>query len=385
MHIVEIPSFFPPYGGEFCLEQSHALMARGHRVTIIACVQMSIKRSVKDFVFFPFSTEKEEIEGVIVERRFLRGIPRVPRLNERRWVTAVMKMFDAYVVREGLPDIIHAHCAKWAGRAAMEISRKYDVPFVITEHLSADVFKTEFAPGSDAWQIPMLREAYENADMVVPVSEELVDNLSPYFGTDYHWKAISNTVDTDFFAFKERRHEDGRTFTFCCLANFWPLKRYDILFEAFSKMPDNVNLVVAGRGTDSQAFKDLLAGYACAKRVKMLGRIEKEEVRSLLYRSDCLVLASQSEAQPLSLVEAMSTGIPVIATDIIPKSISRFEGCHIVPVNDAEALAAEMKAVSEGTCIDGKALSEDIARNFSPEIIGKELENLFLQIHNSRS
>ena len=49
MHIVEIPSFFPPYGGEFCLEQSKALRSLGHEVRIISNVQLSVKKSPKDY------------------------------------------------------------------------------------------------------------------------------------------------------------------------------------------------------------------------------------------------------------------------------------------------------------------------------------------------
>ena len=42
MHILEIPSFFTPYGGEFCLEQAKALKALGHEVRILSNVQLGI-------------------------------------------------------------------------------------------------------------------------------------------------------------------------------------------------------------------------------------------------------------------------------------------------------------------------------------------------------
>ena len=44
MHILEIPSFFIPYGGEFCIEQSRALTMIGHEVRIMANVYLSVKR-----------------------------------------------------------------------------------------------------------------------------------------------------------------------------------------------------------------------------------------------------------------------------------------------------------------------------------------------------
>ena len=116
MHIVEIPSFFPPYGGEFCLEQSKALARRGRRVSILANVQLSVLRSMREFLTMPYSKETLEIEGVRVERRFMRGLPKSARCNAERWVRRVERMFDEYVATNGVPDIIHAHCAKWEGK-----------------------------------------------------------------------------------------------------------------------------------------------------------------------------------------------------------------------------------------------------------------------------
>lgn len=385
MHIVEIPSFFPPYGGEFCLEQSKALARRGHKVSILANVQLSVRRSMREFLTMPYGKEILEMEGVRVERRYMRGLPKSARPNAERWVRRVERMFDEYVEANGVPDIIHAHCAKWGGQAAMIISKRYHIPYVVTEHLSYEVFASEFTEHDDAWQIPVLKRVYAEADMVVTVSDELVDNLSPLFGKDYRHTTISNTVDTEFFKYKPRVLGDGHTFTFCCLANFWPLKRYDVLLEAFSRLPEDTSLLIAGRGTDNRDFRALLSKYPCASRVKALGRIEKPSVRDVLYASDCLVLASESESQGLCLVEAMSTGIETIATDAIPQNVSRYEGCHTVPVGDVKALAEQMKAVMSVRNVDGRQLSEAIDKDFSPQVIGEKLENLFLEIKNRRA
>ncbi len=385
MHIVELPSFFPPYGGEFCLEQSKALARRGHKVSILANVQLSVRRSVREFLTMPYGKEMLEIEGVRVERRFMRGLPKSARRNAERWVRRVERMFDEYVEANGVPDIIHAHCAKWGGQAAMIISKRYHIPYVVTEHLSYEVFASEFTEHDDAWQIPLLKRVYAEADRVVTVSDELVDNLSPLFGKDYRHTTISNTVDTEFFKYKPRVWEDGHRYTFCCLANFWPLKRYDVLLDAFCRLPEDTSLLIAGRGTDNRSFQALLMKYPSVSRVKVLGRIEKQSVRNVLYASDCLVLASESESQGLCLVEAMSTGIQTIATDAVPLNVSRYEGCHTVPVGDVKALAEQMKKVMAEGNVDGRHLSEAIDKDFSPKVIGEKIEKLFLEIIELRT
>lgn len=375
MHILEIPSFFTPYGGEFCLDQARALKAAGHEVRILSNVQLGVTIGAKGYLSLPYSRYEHEVEGITVCQSFQRGVPMAVRWNVRRWVRIVCEMFDAYVAKYGVPDVLHAHCSKWAGYAAMQISRKYHVPYVITEHLSRLVFEKEFGPApSDAWQIPLLREAYEQADLVIPVSEELVENIACYFGKDYRWQAVSNTIDVDFFQYRLRQSREGRPFRFCCLANFWPLKGYDVLLPAFRQLREkraDVELHIAGRGTDSAACRKMLF-----EGMVIHGLISRDAVRDLLYQSDALVLASRSEVQPLVLLEAMSTGIPMIATTCVPQSLRLQDGCRIVAVDDVDGLSAAMADVMTQT-VDGRQLSQQVREMASPEVIGRQLVSLF--------
>ena len=375
MHILEIPSFFTPYGGEFCLNQARALKAVGEEVRILSNVQLGVTIGAKGYLSLPYSRYEHEVEGITVCQSFQRGVPMAVRWNVRRWVRIVCEMFDAYVAKYGVPDVLHAHCSKWAGYAAMQISRKYQVPYVITEHLSRLVFEKEFGPApSDAWQISLLREAYEQADLVIPVSEELVENIACYFGKDYRWQAVSNTIDVDFFQYRSRQSREGRPFRFCCLANFWPLKGYDVLLPAFRQLREkraDVELHIAGRGTDSAACRKMLF-----EGMVIHGLISRDAVRDLLYQSDALVLASRSEVQPLVLLEAMSTGIPVIATTCVPQSLRLQDGCRIVAVDDVDGLSAAMADVMTQT-VDGRQLSQQVREMASPEVIGRQLVSLF--------
>ena len=376
MHILEIPSFFTPYGGEFCLDQARALKAVGHEVRILSNVQLGVTIGLKGYLCLPYRRYEHQRDGITVCQSFQRGVPMVIRWNVRRWVRIVCSMFEDYVNKYGVPDVLHAHCSKWAGYAAMQISRKYHIPYVITEHLSRLVFEKEFGPApSDAWQIPLLKEAYEKANLVIPVSEELVENIACYFGKNYRWQAVSNTIDTDFFHYQARKPLDGRPFRFCCLANNWPMKGYDILIPAFRQLRElgkNVELHIAGRGTDSAEFRSLLSDGMITH-----GLINKEAVRELLYQSDALVLASRSEVQPLSLLEAMSTGIPVISTECVPQSLRIEGGSTIVPIDDVRALAEAMSDVTNNSPVDGQWLSQEVKRMASPEVIGRKLEQLF--------
>lgn len=380
MRILEIPSFFTPYGGEFCLEQAKALQRQGHDVLILSHVQLAITKGLKDYLTLPYGLSVSKREGITVWQTFQRGVPKVIRWNVEHWVKGVRRLFDAYVRLYGYPDLIHAHCCKWAGYAAMEISRDCGIPYVITEHLSLMSLTQEFGPApSDAWQIPLLRDAYHRAALVIPVAAELVQDTVCYYGQDYHWESLSNVVDTDYYRYQSRQPLSDKAFTFCCVAAYDYRKGYDVLAEAFrmvrAQLPD-VRLAIAGAGTDSRAAQKLLA----MDGVELLGGLDKPKIRELLYASNALVLPSRSEVQPLVVLEAMSTGIPVVATTSVPQN-ERLDGaCSIVATDDAKALAQAMQEmVANYSQYDGEAIARQIQAFASPEVVGKRLTELFAQ------
>ena len=325
------------------------------------------------------------MEGVTVYQSYQRGLPRMVHHNVERWVGIVRSMFRDYVKRHGKPDVLHAHCAKWAGYTAMLIGEEYGIPYVITEHLPLMLLEQEFGKApSDAWQIPLLKQAYERAACVIPVSEELVDDIACYYGKDYRWQYVSNTIDTGFFHYQRREPKEGRAFRFCCLADYYYRKGYDVLFEAMRQLQQSgvsIELHIAGLFTDSRACRTAIENLGL-KDVTCYGRLDKKGVRDLLYRADALVLASRSEVQPLVLLEAMSTGIPVVSTECVPRC-QRLSGCTIVPIGDAEALSQAMLQVADRTESDRKQYSEQVSQLASPDIVGRQLEAIFNEIVKS--
>jgi glycosyltransferase involved in cell wall biosynthesis len=380
MHILEIPSLFPPFGGLFCLDQAKALSLAGHEVRILSNVQLSVRINRWRYLTYPYGRHWMDMDGILVYQSYQRGIPKLIRPNVKRWVSIVRSMFEDYMRQYGKPDILHAHAINWAGYAAMLIGRDYHIPYVVTEHSSRLVFESEYGPApSDTWQIPMLREAYKHAARVIPVSEELVDNIACYFGNDYQWTAISNVVDVDFFHYQQRSPLQERPFRFCCIANNLPTKGYDVLLPAFKLLHQhhpNVELYMAGYGTGTKAFRSQL-DTSC---MYAYGKVDKKGVRDLLYQCDAFVLASRSEAQPLVLLEAMSTGIPVIATECTPRSLRIEDSCTIVPIGNVEALFNAMKKLAEQPQFDGHHLVEEVHRLASPVSVGHQLEDLFRAI-----
>jgi len=91
------------------------------------------------------------------------------------------------------------------------------------------------------------------------------------------------------------------------------------------------------------------------------------------------VLASRSEVQPLSMMEAMSTGCVAIATSCIPKTLCQ-AGCRVVPIDDVSALSNEMEQAMHASVKEGVENSRNIKVLASPTAVGKQLSDVMKEV-----
>lgn len=92
------------------------------------------------------------------------------------------------------------------------------------------------------------------------------------------------------------------------------VKRAHLAVSAIESLPD-ARLVIAGEGPERARIEELARGARVGERVRLLGRVEDEAKALLLNAADALILPSEHEGQPLVLLEAMSLGVPVVATE----------------------------------------------------------------------
>lgn len=361
-------------------------MGRGHQVGVLHCQQLGV--TVYPWHFLTARTDRwhEEMKPfgdkrtLNIYRTNMRGIPHSIRQNQQRYCRIIEEMFREYCDRYGTPDILHAHCTQWAGTAAARISRLTGIPYCITEHLSAGIYRSAYGEHWERapWAQNVIREAMEQAQCVIPVADELVSGLTPLFGRNYRWQTVSNVIDTNFYAYRDREPREGRAFRFCCLANangaFLRMKGYDTLLAAFSQMK-NCELHIAGRETNGKALAAMIAGMENKANIHVHGELSRSEVRQLLYSSDALVLASRSEVQPLVLMEAMATGIPVVTTTAAPMSLRIPGACFTAAIGSHESLCSAMTAVQAVS--PSPVISNAIERMASAETVSEKLERIF--------
>ena len=219
-----------------------------------------------------------------------------------------------------------------------------------------------------------------------------------------HWKnkypflsdkslVIYNGVDTSYFnnvSFIEKGialkkslciPEDSKVI--CCIAGFRSEKGHDILVEAFSSLRTDAYLVLAGEGILKQSIKDLVKKKGIAHKVKFLGVVR--DVRPVLAASDISVLASTSvETFSIAMLESMSMGIPVLATDIggLSEAIIPGKTGDLVPIGNSgllrlsidNMLSKEHRFFRMKNCC-----RKVVIENFSVKKMALTTEKLFLE------
>jgi glycosyltransferase involved in cell wall biosynthesis len=154
---------------------------------------------------------------------------------------------------------------------------------------------------------------------------------------------IPNVVDTEYFSPSARRPPRG-PFRFVAIAILVKSKGVHFLIEALSKVREiDAVLEVVGDGPERSRLERLAADLGLAGRVNFLGRLARGGVREALWRADALVVASVRETFGVVVVEAMSCGLPVVATiSGGPEDVIEERSGVLVPPGDVDALAAAL-------------------------------------------
>ncbi|MDQ2982467.1 MAG: glycosyltransferase family 4 protein [Actinomycetota bacterium] len=122
-------------------------------------------------------------------------------------------------------------------------------------------------------------------------------------------------------------------------------KDFQTLLEALAGVEHPYRARIVGDGPERDALEATIARLGLEDRVELIG--ERRDVAELLAESDLFVLSSRSEGLPMSILEAMATGLPVIASDVGGVSEAVEDGVTglLVPPSDPAALAAGLGAL----------------------------------------
>lgn len=293
----------------------------------------------------------------------------LPQLRGRRAPVDVLQF--ARLVRSLRPDVFHAHLT-WPlacelGLLGAGLSR---VPAVVATHqLFLDV------SGKRAWLAP--RVVWRSVDRHIAVSESVARSLREKLHVDGrkitvvpNGVPLDGTPDTSV---------QGTPPVVVTTAQLRAHKGHEYLLQAARELPD-VRFLFVGEGPERQQLESLARSLGVDDRVDFLGF--RSDVRELLRRCDLFVLPSLDEGLPLSVLEAMTAGKPVVATRAGGTDEAVEDGVTgiVVEPRDVKALAAAIRAVLGDPALAARMGAAGRARvesTFSSDAMGDAVTEVY--------
>jgi len=368
MKIAQIICSYPPYRGGMgnsVFENSKYLRKLGHSVE----------------VFTPLYNESEtKLPNVNYEKPSF-SFGKAARIN------FFLNKLSRY-------DIVHLHYP-FFGTAELFVKWKKEnpnVPLVITYHMDATaqgckglVFKI--------YSKILMPKILNSADVLIASTFDFISNSEAkniYKKTKQKWYEVPFGVDTEKFKIREKdeklfeKHnldKNKKTILFVGgMDKGHHFKGVPILLEALSKNND-WQCILIGEGGLKKGFEDLANKLNLSERVKFVGNVTDELLPMYYNLTDLFVLPSinNAEAFGIVLLEALASGVPVVATNLPGVRKIAEKGGSVVEVNDPESLARGIESTLKKYEDKNlkKELREMVQKDYSWESAVASLEKIY--------
>lgn len=373
-----IPSKENPQWGCFEKDQAEALAKLGHKVVVLSIdARFEKKRgslglhrlSINGVEYYNYVM----LPGTLISKIFGYDLY-LSKFKFGRFY----RVFKIIEKKHGRPEVIYSHFF-WNTSLAVKLKAKIDVPVVAIEHL-ARFNEDKLSVKDEKWA----DFAFTGCDALIAVSNSLAINLKRRFGKSC--TVVHNMYGSEFGVMgKMKTYKKSDPVIFVSAASLVYRKGFDVLIKAFAKanIPKNrwvLNII--GWGEEKANLEQLIKDNDLEANVNLLGKKGKNEIARELRKSDVFVLPSRNENFSVSVLEALSVGLPVLATDCggIRECISENNGI-IVPVDDILSMANALEDFVENIhTYNREEIAKDCAKKFSNKAIGELLTSVFQNV-----
>lgn len=288
--------------------------------------------------------------------RYLLSIALTRRYGARRDVLRNLLVYRRFL-DEVRPDLIHVQhpLDRFVYARLVRRLERWRMPLVVTAH-------SLFGEHSDATIRDLMAPNLRAADRVIAVSDHIAEQTIQLGVDPRRVRVIRSGVDTQRFqprdkvAARLRLGVAEETCLVLFVGNLEPRKQVDVLLMALAQVRHelpSVQLLVAGSGESAGAddqterLRRLTDELGLNDAVRFVGRLSEEGLLDAYAAADVFALPSSSEAQGIVALEAMASGLPVVASAVgglIGTIDDGRTGC-LVPAGDVAALARRLVEV----------------------------------------
>ncbi len=345
--LVATDNYYPNVNGSsyFTQRLSHYLQERGHDVLVFA-PSLNAK------------TEKTTIQGVNVF-----GITSVPLLVYKgfRWSLPFLAFRQMRkMVEEFEPDVIHIQDHFFICSMLQRIANKKHIPIIGTNHFMPENLvhylhlpeKGEKAVANLGWR--HFRSIYEKLNLVTTPTEAAA-NLLRNIGFSLPVLAVSCGIDRKIFNPEidgseiKKRYNVPAVPTFLYVGRLDKEKNVDLLLRAFAEASatNPAHFVIAGKGAETENLRSLVNELRIKEKVTFTGYVDDKDLPALYHIADCFVIAGIAELQSLVTMEAMASGLPVIAVNAValPELVHHGQNGFLFEIEDFNGLTTSMNKI----------------------------------------
>jgi teichuronic acid biosynthesis glycosyltransferase TuaC len=391
MQVATVTTFFPNAADRHrtvFVENLVRAMRRRCQVDVISPVPFAPPiRAFPDWYRQSQIPRHETIDGIDVEHPRFLVMPKVELASGLTYALGILPALRRLC--EGSREIVlHAHCAYPDGVGVAIAARRLKVPYAITAH-GSDI--NVYAQRKTLrWQ---MRWALEGASAIIVVSQDLRAKVSAMLGPAAATAPLFHIpcagFDPTVFFPRDRptlRQElglptDGRLVVF--VGQLVPIKAVETLIEAWrllqaeGRLGAHDRLILIGEGRCRADLTQQATAGGLGDRVTFAGALPQPTVARWIGAANLLCLPSRNEGTPNVIVEALASGVPVVASRVggIPELITHERNGLLVPPGDAAALARAL-AVGLEQQWDAERIRQSVARWTWDTLAGETVERL---------
>lgn len=221
-------------------------------------------------------------------------------------------------------DVIHVHHPFLSGRLALRYARPLQIPVVFTNHTRYDLYAQAYLPMMPEEISEGLLKAYmpsfcEAVDLVISPSAGM-EKILRQLGVESRIEVVPNGVELGRYLSAQPLSRADFGFAeddilFIYVGRLGPEKNLDFLLRAFNGVAqafNHVRLLILGDGPAREEIEALASELGLSACVRFEGMVPYDKLPGYLAMCDAFVTASVTEVHPLSVIEAMASGLPVL-------------------------------------------------------------------------
>ena len=341
--LIGADTFTPHVNGaaRFAERLAAGLVARGHDVHVMAPSAGRVDTGAF----------REEVEG---EEMTVHRLPSY-RWPPHDWLTFVLpwrvRHYARRILDEIQPDVVHIQSHIVIGRGRAREARRRGIPVIATNHVMAENI-LDFTTLPDALNKLLLKWAWSDAKRTFALTQAVTTPTRR--AADFLERTIdisgvipiSCGIDKSNYTPNLGPRDSNRILF---VGRLTSEKQIDVVLRALAKLDPalDASFDVVGSGDQRKSLEHLTAELGLQDRVRFHGHTSEAELRSLYSRATVFAIASIAELQSIATMEAMASGLPIVAADAgaLPHLVHDGENGYLFTPGDADELAARLTDV----------------------------------------